>query len=168
MLHFICCSMSAVKLLWQPVRCRMSKTTVNRWRMVVSGTWKYDDQRLYVTQGRSPSVTCSTEGRPISMSHERLYVICFVIWPTRFAYKMAAFLRILPRRWRHGRFVYKMSAWEFCPQDGSVRDLPTRWRQCRVSESLPTRRRQQTKRKQKQRRIYLTFAFSERHVMSPG
>ena len=108
--------MSAVKLLWQPVRCRISKKTVNRWRMVVSGTWKYDDPRLYVTQGRSPSVTCSTEGRPISMSHERLCVICFVVWPTRFAYKMAAFLRV-----------------------------------------LPTRRRQQTKRKQKQRRIYLTF-----------
>ena len=31
----------------------------------------------YVTRGRSPSVsvTCSTEGRPISMSHERLCVM---------------------------------------------------------------------------------------------
>jgi len=82
---------------------QMSKTTVNRWRVVVSGTWKYDDQRLYVTQGRSPSVTCSTEGRPISMPHERLCVICFVVWPTRFAYKMAA----MPRFWE---FTHKTAA----------------------------------------------------------
>ena len=36
----------------------------------------------HVTRGRSPSVTSSTEGRPISMSHEVPCVICFVVWPT--------------------------------------------------------------------------------------
>ena len=77
---------------------------------------------------------------------------------------MVAFLRVLPTRWRRERFAYKMAAWEFClqnggvsecfshkmaaweiclqddgvsefyPHDGGVRDLPTRWRQCRVFE----------------------------------
>ena len=51
--------------------------------MVVSGTWKYDEPEVEnVTRGRSLSVTFSTEGRPISMSYERLCVICFVVWPT--------------------------------------------------------------------------------------
>ena len=71
----------------------------------------------HVTRGRSPRVTSSTEGSPISMSHELPCVICFVVWPTRF-----------PTRWR--RF------WEFYPQDGGVENLPTRWRQCRVFESF--------------------------------
>jgi len=129
----------------------------------------------HVTRGRSPSLTSSTEGRLISMSHERLCVICFVVWPTtfaydmaafltvlpirwqrgRFAYKMAVFLRVLPTRWRSGRFAYKIKAmprfWEFYPQDAGVGVLPTRWRR-------------QPKRKQKQRRINITFAFRERKV----
>ena len=62
-----------------------------------------------------PSVTCSTEGRDISMSHELPCVICFVVWPTRF-----------PTKWQ--RF------WEFYPQDGGVENLPTRRRQCCVFE----------------------------------
>jgi len=150
--------MSAVKLLWQPVRCRMSKTTVNRWWTVVSGTWKYDDPRWNMSHEGAARVW-----------HVQPRVVLFPC-PTNdcVSYVLSYDQQDLPTRWRRGRFVYKMSAWEFCPQDGSVRDLPTRWRQCRVSESLPTRRRQQTKRKQKQRKIYLTFAFSERHVMSPG
>ena len=50
--------------------------------MVVSGIWKYDEPEVEnVTPGRSPSVTFSTEGHPVSMSHERLCVICFVVWP---------------------------------------------------------------------------------------
>jgi len=49
---------------------------INTWRTVVSGTWKYDEPKVEnVTRGRSPSVTFSAEGRPISMSHERLCVI---------------------------------------------------------------------------------------------
>jgi len=70
----------------------------------------------------------------------------------------------LPTRWRRGRFVYKMSAWEFCPQDGDVSESCTHkmaaWEICLQDGGnaafltvLPTRRRQQTKRKQKQRRI---------------
>jgi len=56
--------------------------TFNRWRMVVSGTWKYDEPEVEnVTRGRGPSVTFLTSGRPISTSHERLCVICFVVWP---------------------------------------------------------------------------------------
>jgi len=46
-------------------------------------------------------------------------------------------------------FTHKMAAWKICLQDGDnatfLRVLPTRWRQ-------------QTKRKQKQRRIYITFS----------
>ena len=42
--------------------------TFNRWCMVVSGTWKYDDPRLKM----------SHEGA----SHKRLCVMCFVVWPT--------------------------------------------------------------------------------------
>ena len=93
-----------------------------------------------VTWGRSPSVTFSTEGRHISMSHERLCVICFVVWP-RWAYKMAAWeiclqdngkarfwefypqeggVGVLPTKWR--------CFWELYPQDGAVEVLPTRWR----------------------------------------
>jgi len=49
----------------------------------------------------------------------------------------AAFLSVLPTKWRRGRFAYKMAAF--------LRVLPTRWRR-------------QTKRKQKQRRIYITFS----------
>jgi len=109
----------------------------------------------HVTRGRSPSLTSSTEGRLISMSHERLCVICFVVWPTTFAYEMAAFLTVLPIRWQRGRFAYKIKAmprfWEFYPQDAGVGVLPTRWRR-------------QPKRKQKQRRINITFAFRERNV----
>jgi len=57
--------------------------TFNRLRTVVSGTWKYDEpEGENVTRGRSPSVTFSAEGRPISMSHKWLCVICFVVWPT--------------------------------------------------------------------------------------
>jgi len=55
-----------------------------------------------------------------------------------FAYKMAAmprFWRVLPTRWRRGKFAYKMATF--------LRVLPTRWRR-------------ETKRKQKQRRIYIT------------
>ena len=63
---------------------------------------------------------------------------------------------------------------KICLQDGGVGDLSIRCRHGSFAHKmatflrvLPTRRRQQTKRKQKQCRIYLTFAFSERHVMSP-
>ena len=50
---------------------------------VVSGTWKYDEPEVEnVTRERCSSVTFSTEGRPVSMSHEQLCVICFVVWPT--------------------------------------------------------------------------------------
>jgi len=48
-----------------------------------------------------------------------------------------AFLSVLATKWRRGRFAYKMAAF--------LRVLPTRWRR-------------QTKRKQKQRRIYITFS----------
>jgi len=61
----------------------------------------------HVTRGRSPSVTSSTEGSPISMSHELPCVICFVVWPTWFAYKMAAFLRVLPTRRRQQTNINK-------------------------------------------------------------
>jgi len=49
----------------------------------VSGRWRYDEPEVEnATLGRSPSVTSSSEGRPISMSYERLCVIRFVVWPT--------------------------------------------------------------------------------------
>ena len=52
----------------------------------MSGTWKYDEPEVEnVTLGLRPRVTFSTEGRPISMSHERLCGVCvirFVVWPT--------------------------------------------------------------------------------------
>ena len=56
--------------------------TVNRWRMVVSRTWKYDEPEVEnVTRERSPSVTFPTKDRHISTSHNRLCIICFVVWP---------------------------------------------------------------------------------------
>jgi len=46
--------------------------------MVVSGIWKYNEPEVEnVTRGHSLSVTFSTEGRPIFMSHERMCVIFF-------------------------------------------------------------------------------------------
>ena len=36
------------------------------------------------------------------------------------------------------------------------------------AKKTPKKTKKQTERKQKQRRIYLTFAFSERHMTSPG
>ena len=95
------------------------------WQYIVTLRWRQpgghltDDARELVGHAKydDPRLKMSHEGA----AHERLCVICFVVWPTRFAYKMAAFLRV-----------------------------------------LPTSRRRQTKRKQKQRRIYSTSAFSER------
>jgi len=56
--------------------------TLNRRRTEVNEIWKYDEPEVEnVTRGRSPSVTFSTERRHISISHERLCVICFVVWP---------------------------------------------------------------------------------------
>ena len=63
--------------------------------------WKYLNFRPTLDRWRT-RVTCSTSGRHISTCHERLCVICFVVWPTRFAYEMAG----MPR------------CWEFYPQDG--------------------------------------------------
>ena len=51
--------------------------------MVVRGTWEYDEPSVEnVTFGLRPRVTFSTEGHPISISYERLFVICVVIWPS--------------------------------------------------------------------------------------
>jgi len=62
-------------------------------------------------------------------------------------YKMAAWEICLQDVGVSEGFTYKMAAWEICVQDGGnaafLRVLPTRWRR-------------QTKRKQKQRRIYIT------------
>ena len=110
------CFTVTVKRVWRHCRVTVychpavtsSRWTFNRWRTWVSGTceiWRPSVED--VTRGRSP--------------RKKLCVMCFVVWPTRFAYKMAAFLRVLPTSWRR-----------------------------------------QTKRKQKQRRIYSTSAFSER------
>ena len=45
--------------------------SINRWRTWVSGICKiWRPEVEHVTRGRSPSVTCSTVGRPIFMSHE--------------------------------------------------------------------------------------------------
>jgi len=55
------------------------------------------------------------------------------VLPTRwrrgkFAYKMAAFLRSLPTRWRRGNFAYKMAAF--------LRVLPTRWQRGRFAYKM--------------------------------
>ena len=101
--------------------------------------------------------TCHTRAQPecdifnqgTSYFHVPRSTVChmFCLMTNKISYKMVAYLRVLPTRWR--------LFWEIYPQDGSVGILPTRWRR-------------QTKRKQKQRRIYLSFAFSERRVTSPG
>ena len=113
-------------------------------------------------------------------SHERL---CHM-----FCRMMAAFLRVLPTRWRRGRFAYKMAAslegfthkmaaCEFWLQDGGVSDSFSHKMAAReiclqdgvVSESFTHKmaawenclqdggNAKQTKRKQKQRRICITF-----------
>jgi len=81
---------------------------------------------------------------------------------------MAAFLRVLPTRWRRGRFAYKMAAslegfthkmaaCEFWLQDGGLSDSFTHkmaaWENCLQDGGNA----KQTKRKQKQRRICITF-----------
>jgi len=55
--------------------CVVSLVTFNSWRTVVSGIWKYDDPRLKMSHEGVRVVI-------ISMSHEWLFVICFVVWPT--------------------------------------------------------------------------------------
>jgi len=87
LLRYCCCWWSAiyystgkVPSLWG-----WNNISFNRWCTVVSGTWKYDDPievGRNVTRGRSPSVTFQPRVVIISMSHERLCVICFVVWPT--------------------------------------------------------------------------------------
>jgi len=87
----------------------------------------------------------NAEGRHISVSHERLCVICFVVWPT----------------------THKMAAWELCLQDGGVSEgLPTRWRCGSFAYNMAAFLRvfpqdggnaKQIKRKQKQRRICFKF-----------
>ena len=74
---------------------------------------------------------------------------------------MAAFLSL----------THKMAAWEFSLQDGGVSEGFTHkmaaWEICLQDVGNA----KQTKRKQKLRRIYHTFAFSEGHVIasrSPG
>ena len=67
------CPFPVLRLLHKPIQNddddddkpndKLLLSTLNRWRTVVS-------------------VTCSTEGRHISMSHELPGVICFVVWPT--------------------------------------------------------------------------------------
>ena len=64
------------------------------------------------------------------------YVTTFCRMTNKISYKIAAFLRVLPMRCRRGSFAYKMAAF--------LRVLPTRWRR-------------ETKRKQKQRRIYIMW-----------
>jgi len=67
---------------------------------------------------------------------------------------MAAFLSL----------THKMAAWEFSLQDGGICESFTQkmaaWEICLQNGGNA----KQTKCKQKQRRIYLTFAFSEGHV----
>ena len=58
---------STMSFWWMWVAPRPTPA-LNRWRTVVSGTWKYDDTRLKM----------SHEGA----AHERLCVVCFVVWPT--------------------------------------------------------------------------------------
>jgi len=137
----------------------------------VSGTWKC-----------SPSVTFSTEGRPISMSHERPCVICFVVWPATkiLNYKWLT----LPLQWRNVNEYRLPSKNAHCPNYCSwlaVCDNYSVNFYCKIAlinrfklylikiySKTPKNKNKQTKRIQKQRRIYLTFAFSERHVTSPG
>ena len=55
-------------------------TRAYRWRMVVSGTWKYDEPKVEnVTRGCSPSVTFSTDGRHnFYVPHSRVsYVLSY-------------------------------------------------------------------------------------------
>ena len=51
----------------QQINILCTRYPINRWRTVVSATWKYDDPRL----------NGSHEG-----AHELPCVICFVVWPT--------------------------------------------------------------------------------------
>ena len=78
-LNVVCCWKTKCHSCWHLLRYSLITSTdfpgsfcekLNRWRTVVSGTWKYDDPRLnmsheveYVTRGHSPSVTFSTQGR---------------------------------------------------------------------------------------------------------
>jgi len=74
------------------------------------------------------------------------------------AYEMSAWEFCLQNVGVSESFTHKMAAWEFCLQDGGVSGgfaykmaaMPRFWR------VLPTRWRRETKRKQKQRRIYIT------------
>jgi len=50
-----------------------SEWTFNRWRTVVSATWKYDDPRLNMSHKGAARVW---------HVHELPCVICFVVWPT--------------------------------------------------------------------------------------
>jgi len=57
--------------------------TVYRWCTVVSVTLNYDKPEVEnVAFGLCPCATLSNEGHHISMSHQWLCFICFVVWPT--------------------------------------------------------------------------------------
>jgi len=138
----------------------------------------------HVTRGRSPSMTSLTEGSPISMSYDLSYDQQDFLQDSgvseSFTHKMAAwkiclqdggnaaFLRVLPTRWRRGRFAYEMAAF--------LRSLPTicrrgnfAYKMAAFLRVLPTRWRWQTKRKQKQHRQNLNKNNVEylQHIRRP-
>ena len=120
-------------------KCQLSVKRFNRWRTVVSGTWKYDDPRLNMSHKGAARVWY-LQPREVLFPCPTNYRVSYVLsydqqdflqdsGVSKGFYPQNGCMGVLPTRW--WRF------WEFYPQDGGVRDLPTRWRQCRVYEFYP-------------------------------
>ena len=161
-------------------KCQLSVKRFNRWRTVVSGTWKYDDPRLNMShegaarvwylQPREVLFPCPTNYRvSYVLSYDQQDFLqdggvskgfypqngCVGVLPTRWWR-----FWVLPTRWRHGKFAYKMAAmphwWEFYPQDGGDNQILTiMWKKTKTT---------QKKCKQKERSIFATCQKTPWHL----
>ena len=92
-----------------------SHVSFNRWRTVVSGTWKYDDPRLKISHSGC-ALAWHFQPRVVIFPCPTNDCVSYVL-----SYDQDGGVGVFPTRWR--RFWVlptKMAMWEFCLQDGGV------------------------------------------------
>jgi len=159
----------------------------NRWRTVVSGTWKYDEPEVEnVTRGRSPRLKMSHEGTA-RVWHFQLRVILFPC-PTNDCVSYVWSYGQLQESWIISGLQWQNVNEYRLPSKNAHSPNYCSWLAvcvnysanfyCKIAlinrfklyliKTYSKMPKKQTECKQKQRRIYLTFAFNECHMTSPG
>jgi len=149
---------------------RSPSVTFNRWRTAVSGTWKYDDPGLKMSHSLAwyfqPPVVmfpCPTNDCvSYVLSYDQLQKSWII--SKRNAIESETW-DCLPSKNAHSPNYYSWLAVyvNYCANFYCKMPLINRFKLYLI-KILTVTTKKQTKRKQKQRRTYLTFAFSEGHM----